>query len=65
MIKLTKREEEIIQKICSGASNNEIAKDLCITIHTIKSHISSIFKKLGARNRTNASYIYAKYFENE
>ncbi|WP_025821788.1 helix-turn-helix transcriptional regulator [Shewanella marina] len=48
---LTKRERTIIQFVSSGARNKEIAHRLCISEHTVKAHISSIFRKTQSRNR--------------
>ncbi|MCL1050252.1 LuxR C-terminal-related transcriptional regulator [Shewanella abyssi] len=48
---LTRREKTIIQQVSSGARNKEIAQGLCISEHTVKAHISSIFRKTHARNR--------------
>lgn len=48
---LTKRERTIIQMVSSGARNKEIAHRLCISEHTVKAHLSSIFRKTQSRNR--------------
>lgn len=48
---LTNRERTIIQLVASGARNKEIAHQLCISEHTVKAHISSIFRKTQSRNR--------------
>jgi len=48
---LTRREKTIIQQVSSGARNREIAEGLRISEHTVKAHISSIFRKTHARNR--------------
>ncbi|MDR8525169.1 MULTISPECIES: helix-turn-helix transcriptional regulator [Shewanella] len=48
---LTNREKTIIQLVSSGARNKEIANKLSISEHTVKAHISSIFRKTQARNR--------------
>lgn len=62
-LKLTNRENEIIKLICNGSTNSEIAELLFITTHTVKKHIDSIVRKLGAKNRANAAYLYAKKYE--
>jgi|TARA_R110000796_G_scaffold27942_18_gene76835 DNA-binding NarL/FixJ family response regulator len=49
--RLTSRERTIIQLVSSGARNKEIAQRLCISEHTVKAHISSIFRKTESRNR--------------
>ncbi|NRD75226.1 response regulator transcription factor [Shewanella sp. VB17] len=48
---LTKRERTIIEFVSSGARNKEIADNLCISEHTVKAHVSSIFRKTQSRNR--------------
>ena len=53
---LTGRELDILNCAKEGLSNEEIAEKLFISKHTSKAHISSIIKKLNAKNRTNAIY---------
>jgi len=48
---LTEREEQILAAVAHGRTNNEIAGELYITLSTVKSHITSLMNKLGARNR--------------
>ncbi|TDV54854.1 response regulator [Actinophytocola oryzae] len=48
---LTDREEQILAAVARGRTNNEIAGELYITLSTVKSHITSLMTKLGARNR--------------
>ena len=57
---LTSRENEVMELLCEGLTNNEIADKLIITVHTVKSHIESIIYKLRAKNRTSAVYIFCK-----
>lgn len=51
---LSDREMQVLHLIAQGASNQEIAQELIITIDTVKRHISHIFSKLGAHNRVQA-----------
>ncbi|BBL79007.1 DNA-binding response regulator [Rubrobacter xylanophilus] len=55
---LSEREMEVLRLVASGASNREIARSLYITEGTVKNHISSILRKLGFRDRTQAA-LYA------
>jgi transcriptional regulator EpsA len=55
---LSIREQEILDLVCSGNTNVEIAKALSISPFTVKNHVQRIFRKLGASNRTEAA---AKY----
>jgi DNA-binding NarL/FixJ family response regulator len=52
---LTRREKEILSLITIGNSNEEIADKLCLSHHTVKTHISSIFKKIKVPNRFQAA----------
>lgn len=63
---LTNRERTIIQLVSSGARNKEIAHRLCISEHTVKAHISSIFRKTQSRNRVELlrwAQTYQSHFE--
>ena len=51
---LTAREREVLQLVSQGLSNKLIARELQVSEHTVKFHISSIFAKLGAASRTDA-----------
>ena len=51
---LTPREREVLALLVKGKQNKEIAAELVIAERTVKFHISSIFGKLGAGNRTEA-----------
>jgi len=54
--KLTTREKEILLLLASGSSNEEIAENLCISYHTVKSHLNNIYKKIEAENRLQAAF---------
>ena len=51
---LTTREREVLGLLGRGLSNKMIARDLRISEHTVKFHVSSIYAKLGAASRTEA-----------
>lgn len=51
---LTDRESEILTLIAGGATNREIAAALFLSPHTVKEHTSTLYRKLGARNRAEA-----------
>jgi DNA-binding NarL/FixJ family response regulator len=48
---LTSREEEILLTVARGRTNSEIADELHISLSTVKTHLTSVMNKLGARNR--------------
>jgi DNA-binding NarL/FixJ family response regulator len=52
--RLTVREREVLQLVSQGLSNKLIARELQVSEHTVKFHVSSIFAKLGASSRTDA-----------
>jgi len=54
---LTAREQEILKEISSGASNQEIANQLFISVNTVKNHVHDILKKLKVKNRREATLI--------
>jgi DNA-binding NarL/FixJ family response regulator len=50
-IHLTKKETEILNFICTGLTNKEIARKLYISEQTVKSHCNHLFKKFGVSSR--------------
>jgi len=51
---LTPRELEVLGAIDAGLTNKAIARRLGISLHTVKFHVESVFRKLGVRTRTEA-----------
>ena len=51
---LTVREVQVLEKLAAGKSNREIADEFVVTLDTVKKHVTHIFEKLGATNRTEA-----------
>jgi DNA-binding NarL/FixJ family response regulator len=54
---LTPRELEVLQLVAQGLPNKTIASTLEVTEHTVKFHVNSILRKLGAQSRTEAATI--------
>jgi DNA-binding NarL/FixJ family response regulator len=51
---LSRREVEILQKVAYGSTTKEVADQLGISPHTVKTHLERIFEKLGANDRAQA-----------
>jgi len=60
---LTKREKQILRLTATGATNIEIADKLNVSMHTVKTHIYNLFKKIGAGNRIQAVNWAKEYME--
>lgn len=52
---LSERQREILRLVAQGYSNREIAVNVTLSEHTVKSHIQEILRKLGLRNRVEAA----------
>jgi LuxR family transcriptional regulator of csgAB operon len=58
---LTLRQMEILAQVSVGASNDEIAENLSVSPHTVKTHLYNIFKKIKVTNRLQAALWAAKH----
>ena len=52
---LTSREFDILRLVAEGLTNRRIARELFVTEQTVRFHLGNVFRKLGVRNRTEAS----------
>jgi DNA-binding NarL/FixJ family response regulator len=57
---LTKREEQILDRVAHGLTNKEIAKALQISEKTVKHYMTNIMQKLQVRNRVEAALVFRK-----
>lgn len=55
--KLTEREREVLEGLCRGLANKEIARDLGLQEVTVKLHVKNLCRKLDAKNRTQAALL--------
>jgi DNA-binding NarL/FixJ family response regulator len=55
--KLTNRELQVLKGLTEGKSNKEIARDLEVLEPTVKLHVKTLYRKIGAANRTQAAMI--------
>ncbi|HET8926850.1 MAG TPA: helix-turn-helix transcriptional regulator [Microbacterium sp.] len=55
---LRPREADVLQRLAAGRRNREIAAELSISENTVKFHVASIYRKLGARSRAEATALY-------
>ena len=61
---LSRRESEVLGLVSLGLTNNEIATRLDVTVHAIKFHLASVYRKLGVTNRTEAviAFVHGRSF---
>jgi predicted ATPase/DNA-binding CsgD family transcriptional regulator len=57
---LTTRELEVLALIAAGCSNKEIARQLWVSLRTVEHHITSIYSKIGARSKADATAYYLR-----
>ncbi|MFD1215640.1 response regulator transcription factor [Microbulbifer celer] len=62
---LTRREQEILAQLTTGEPNSSIASKLHLSEHTVKNHMYNIFRKIGVKNRVQASNWAKLYLQPE
>ena len=57
---LTRREMEVLAELASGRTNKQIARDMGVSLNTIKFHVRNLFQKLGVNSRGQAIAMYLR-----
>ena len=57
---LTRRELEVLSDLASGRTNKQIARDLGVSLNTVKFHVRNLFQKLGVNSRSQAIAMYLR-----
>ena len=55
---LSPRELEVLEMAAHGLTNQQIAGNLSVSVHAVKFHLAAVYRKLGARNRTEAAVAF-------
>jgi DNA-binding NarL/FixJ family response regulator len=58
MPRLTYREAQVLEGLSRGLTNDEIAAELHVHTSTVKSHLRTVYRKMGVSNRTQAAVRY-------
>ncbi len=57
---LTRRELEVLSQLSSGRTNKQIARDLDVSLNTVKFHVRNLFQKLSVNSRSQAISLYLR-----
>lgn len=57
---LSPREREVLSMTSLGLTNQQVAERLHVTVHAVKFHLASSYRKLGVTNRTEAAVVYLR-----
>jgi DNA-binding NarL/FixJ family response regulator len=57
---LTPREIEVLQEVAMGATNQEVAERLCISVNTVRNHVHNMLRKLSLKNRRELTHFAAE-----
>jgi DNA-binding NarL/FixJ family response regulator len=60
MQRLSAREAEVLENASLGLTNEQVAARLHVTVHAVKFHLASIYRKLEVANRTEAAGVYVR-----
>ena len=59
--KLSRREREVLEKLCDGLSNKDIAETFFISPHTVENHIYNLYRKCGVGRRLELCNLLSRY----
>ena len=57
---LSPRERQVLHEISLGMTNRQVAENLAVSVHAIKFHLASIYRKLNVANRTEAAALFVR-----
>lgn len=57
---LSVRERDVLDMVARGLTNTEVSQRLNVSVHAVKFHLASIYRKLHVVNRTEAAVIYIR-----
>jgi DNA-binding NarL/FixJ family response regulator len=57
---LSPRERKVLEVTSLGLTNEEVAAQLSVSVHAVKFHLASIYRKLGVANRTEAAVTFLR-----
>jgi DNA-binding NarL/FixJ family response regulator len=58
--RLSAREAQVLEAAARGLTNAQVAGHLEVSVHAVKFHLASIYRKLGVGNRTEAAFMYLR-----
>ena len=56
-LQITRRQQDVLIRIMAGMCSKEIARDLDLSVSTVKNHLASLYGRLGVNNRTGAAAV--------
>jgi DNA-binding CsgD family transcriptional regulator len=59
-LNLSVRERDVLDMVARGLTNSEVSQRLNVSVHAVKFHLASIYRKLDVVNRTEAAVVYMR-----
>jgi DNA-binding CsgD family transcriptional regulator len=60
ILTLSVRERDVLDMVARGMTNSEVGHRLDVSVHAVKFHLASIYRKLSVSNRTEAAVLYMR-----